>query len=364
MAQGRPTVDELIALGLYDPDEKLASERLALIEYLLDLGATVDELVAAYPDLAVVASTRALRGSGALLTEPELAARAGVPIETSARVWRAAGFSDPGPGARIFTEEEAEALRIYQAAAEWLGEETVLQVVRVIGSSMARIADAAIAAFLVNVGGPALADDPGGLALARANTEAVALLRGASEVLDVIFLRHVEALQRPVNPGDQTTQELTVGFADLVGSTALAQRLSIRELGTALAEFDELTADVVVDAGGRAVKLIGDEVMYVAPAPSTGCEIALRLSERFSDHPRLPPVRGGLAHGSVLTRDGDYFGPVVNLASRTIKLAGPSAVLAEATVRAAADGYEFTSIGSPELKGFEVPIELFEVRRR
>lgn len=57
----RPTVEELVALGLYDPDGELAAERLALIEYLFELGATVDELLAAHPDLASVASTRALR---------------------------------------------------------------------------------------------------------------------------------------------------------------------------------------------------------------------------------------------------------------------------------------------------------------
>jgi adenylate cyclase len=359
----RPTVDELVARGIYDPDGDLAAERLALIEYLLDLGATLDELEAAYPDLAAVASTRALRGSGALLTEAELAVRAGVPVETSERVWRAAGFPDPGPDARIFTEEEVDALRIFALAAEWLGEDTVLQVVRVIGSSMARVADAAIAAFLVNIGGPALAGDPGGLALARANTEAVTLLRSASGVMDAIFLRHVEALQRPVNPGDQSTQELTVGFADLVGSTALAQRLSIRDLGIALEEFDELTADVVVGAGGRVVKLIGDEVMYVATDPRAGCEIGLELAERLTDHPRLPPVRGGLAHGSVLTRDGDYFGPVVNLASRAIKLAAPGSVVAAAGLAEVAVGYRFASIGVCELKGFDEPVELFEVRR-
>ncbi len=46
--------------------------------------------------------------------------------------------------------------------------------------------------------------------------------------------------------GDQRTQQLAVGFVDLVGSTALAQQLSINELGALLAEFDELASDIVI----------------------------------------------------------------------------------------------------------------------
>ncbi|MGZ4689793.1 MAG: adenylate/guanylate cyclase domain-containing protein [Acidimicrobiia bacterium] len=359
----RPTNDELAAAGLYDPDDELASERLALIDYLLGLGATIEELVDAYPDLPQVASTRALLGAGERFTQAEAATRAGVPLETCARIWRATGFPDPGPEARVYTDEDVETLRTFQAGAELLGEDVVLQVARVIGSSMARVADAAIAAFIVNVAAPSLEDDPGGLSLARANTEAIMLLRQAAVAMDVIFRRHVEVLQRPLNEGDQRTQRLTVGFADLVDSTSLARQLSIKELGTVLAEFDELVSDVVIDGGGRVVKLIGDEVMYVVPDPLAGCEIALTLAERLSDHPRLPQARGGLAVGAVLSRDGDYFGSVVNLASRVVRLAAPGTVLTSGELTEAVDTCRFASIGTCELKGFDQRIELFEVHR-
>jgi adenylate cyclase len=357
-----PTPEELTALGLYDPDDALAAARLELIEYLLSLGATVDELVEASPNLPQVASTRALLGPGERFTQAEAAARAGIPMEAWARIWRAAGLPDPGPDARVCTEEDVEMLRTFEAGAELLGEDVVMQVARVIGSSMARVADAAIAAFVVNVAAPSLEDDPGGLTLARANTEAITLLRQASGAMDVIFRRHVELLQRPLIPGDQTTQQLAVGFVDLVGSTALAQQLSINELGAALAEFDELASDVVVAAGGRVVKLIGDEVMFVVADPSAACEIALALATCLADHPRLPPVRGGVTFGPVLSRDGDHFGPVVNLAARVVKLAAPGAVLVSADVRDAADRYRFTPIGARELKGFDETVALFELR--
>jgi class 3 adenylate cyclase len=71
-----------------------------------------------------------------------------------------------------------------------------------------------------------------------------------------------------------------------------------------------------------------------------------------------------LASGEVLTRDGDYFGPVVNLAARSVKLAGPGATLASrALAETCAAGYQFTPIGAQDLAGFEDPVELFRLER-
>jgi class 3 adenylate cyclase len=358
-----PTPEELAAAGIYDPDDDLASERLELIRFLLGLGATVDDLVAARPNLAVVASSLALRGPGRRVTAAEAARRAGVDVDLALRIWHVGGFPDPGPDAPAYTDEDIDALRTFQAGAEFLGDDVMLQVVRVMGSSLARIADAVVGAFVVNVAAPSLQNDESGLGLARANWEAVALLREAARAMDVMFRRHVERLQRPLTDGDQSTQVCAVGFADLVGSTALAQQLSFADLAAALTEFDELASDVVVDGGARVVKLIGDSVMFVTGDPDAACEIALALSERLADHPRLPSARVALAYGEVLTRDGDYYGPVVNLAARAEKLATPGTVLVTGALRDAADGFSFTRFGECELKGFDEPVELFEVRR-
>jgi adenylate cyclase len=135
------------------------------------------------------------------------------------------------------------------------------------------------------------------------------------------------------------------------------------QLGRALGEFEELAADAVATRGGRLVKLIGDEAMFVVADRATACEIALDLTARLADHPRLPTARGALAAGDVLTRDGDYFGPVVNLAARAVKLAEPGRVLVSAEVRDATDGYVFAPVGARELRGFDEPVELFRLER-
>jgi adenylate cyclase len=229
------------------------------------------------------------------------------------------------------------------------------------GSAMARLADAIISAFLINVE-PAVRDaDPDGLELARANAEASALLPTVNGALDILLRQHIIGARRTIL-GDAAdtgyeTQPMYVGFLDLVGSTALTQRLTTRELGSVLTEFEHVAADTVTSAGGRIVKLIGDEVLYTASDAAAACAIALNLAATFAAHPIVPTVRAGVAGGYVLLRDGDVFGPVVNLAARAVKVAAAGEVVAPKAVAAAA-GIQAEPLGRQRLKGFDHDVEL------
>jgi adenylate cyclase len=265
-------------------------------------------------------------------------------------------------------EEDVDAFRILLAGEEFLGEAVVMQMARVVGAAMARVADSLVSAFSVQVGAPTLAQDPSGIALARANTVASALVPGLAHALDVMLRRHFQVSRRPLDADSglvrgYDSQTIAVGFVDLVDSTRLVQQLSIGELGAALTEFDSCAIDTVIAGGGRLVKLIGDEAMFIAPDAGTACAIARDLVGNLADHPILPAARGGLAAGEVLSREGDYFGPVVNLAARAVKLAEPGSVLASGDVARDTGGYRFTSVGARRLKGFDEPIELFRLER-
>ena len=86
--------------------------------------------------------------------------------------------------------------------------------------------------------------------------------------------------------------------------------------------------------------------------------------ERFSDDAVLPGVRAAIAFGPLLVRDGDYFGPIVNLAARATKLAAPGGVVATEEVRAAvpdAVGIDFEVMAARELKGFDEAVTLYAV---
>ena len=73
--------------------------------------------------------------------------------------------------------------------------------------------------------------------------------------------------------------------------------------------------------------MIGDEVMFVVDNVADAARIGLDLADAYADDDLLSDVRVGLARGPVLFRDGDYFGPTVNLAHRIVNIGNPGTVL-------------------------------------
>jgi adenylate cyclase len=337
-AAGSEDAIEFERRGLYDPAATDAFERLAILRELVALGATTDELAAARDELAWLAVRVVLRPGPRELTLAELAGAAGVTEERAATVWRAAGFPRPTPDARPFSEADVELLRSVEAGAVLFGDDTILQMVRVMGSAMARVADTVISAFLVNVSSRLAEHDAGDLVHARANLGIQELVPQLTAAVDVLLRHHLEALRRPggavIAPtGNYESQRVAVGFSDIVESSALAHGRSLGEIGALLRRFEAQASDTITSGGGRVIKLIGDEVMYVAPGAAAACRIALVLSDSLRAGQVPLSLRGGVAVGDVLTRDGDYFGPVVNLAARLVRLARAGDVLVSAAVR-------------------------------
>jgi adenylate cyclase len=114
------------------------------------------------------------------------------------------------------------------------------------------------------------------------------------------------------------------------------------------------------------VKHIGDEVMFVVTDGAAACDIALSLVETFGSETGGAP-RGGVGFGTVVARGGDYYGSVVNLASRIVDTAVPGEVLVDTATRASAaaitDGLAFDAAGRRMLKGFDDPVPLWSVTR-
>jgi len=91
----------------------------------------------------------------------------------------------------------------------------------------------------------------------------------------------------------------------------------------------------VVSQHGRVVKMLGDEVLFVTDTPRDAAEIALRLTGPGRAARGLPALRVGMATGHVLSRFGDVYGPVGNLAARLTSLARPETVLVDRELAAA-----------------------------
>ena len=358
--------------GLYDPDADNAADRLALLEWLMERGITLEQMKEAHAagQLTGVAGDAVIR-PGELLTLQEAADRAGVSVNNIESIRRAVGFPAITTDEPIFSAADVEAFRGFQLASDVLGERTLLEFTRVLGSSLGRVAESAVWLFLENIEAPLVGAQRGELALAQANLEATELLVSVPRAMDAIFRFHIqEAVRRSRAARIGTTTfdsaHLGVGFVDLVGYTPMSQQLSPRELGRLVAEFEGIAHDVVTSHDGRLVKLIGDEVMFVAVDPVAVCEIAVTLIERYDSESDATP-RGGLAVGDLLTRGGDYYGPVVNAASRIADLAVPSEILVTgelcSEVSKVSDAFQFDRAGRRMLKGFDEPVELFALSR-
>ena len=209
--------------------------------------------------------------------------------------------------------------------------ESAVQMARVIGSSMARIAEAEAGPrtnpVLFTSSGDSVVDAD--RFAARASESIPAMAR----MLEYVWRRHLQAatrramLARARGLSEGTRPVMAVGFADMVGFTVLSQHLGDEELAAIVARFEELAHDTVVALGGRVVKMIGDEVMFVVQSPVNAARIGLSLSEAYAGDELISDVRVALAIGPTLLQEGDYYGPVVNLASRLVAVAHPGTVL-------------------------------------
>jgi adenylate cyclase len=205
------------------------------------------------------------------------------------------------------------------------------------------------------------------LELAQENLRAIESLDGVQAILQLLFRAHMAAATRRLRAArpraSVDTAPLAVGFVDLVGFTPLAQRMSPRELREVVERFEDTAHDVVTARGGRLVKVIGDEVMFIAVDPAVACDIALTLVERFAGDASVKP-RGGIAVGDLLVRGGDYYGPIVNLAARVADLAVPAEMLVTQEVAAhGGAGLRFEPAGKRMVKGLDAPVSLLAVER-
>jgi adenylate cyclase len=110
--------------------------------------------------------------------------------------------------------------------------------------------------------------------------------------------------------------------------------------------------------------MIGDEVMYVADDVETAATIALALVDAVVSDPSLPGARAGIATGTVVAREGDYFGPTVNLAARLVGMARNEAVLASGEVHdslASERGFRWRKLRTGKIRDIG-KVEIWRVR--
>jgi class 3 adenylate cyclase len=185
------------------------------------------------------------------------------------------------------------------------------------------------------------------------------------------------------SPAEATGErrQLTVMFCDLVGSTALSEKLDPEDLRSLLHAYRTLCGDVIARYDGFVARYVGDGILMYFGWPAAheeDAERALRAAleivhtvERASSTEAMS-VRIGIATGPVVVGEsagaGDQsklaIGSTPNLAARLQALAtADQIVIAASTRRLVGSTFELTDLGEHNLKGIAEPVHAWRVER-
>ncbi|MGH3441282.1 MAG: adenylate/guanylate cyclase domain-containing protein [Nitriliruptorales bacterium] len=338
-ASGAETVDELVALGIDEAEARAA----------VDEGRVPLVLV------------RQFLGEEKPHTLTEVAEKGGVEERVLRRVFVALGV----PLEDSFGEGDVAEARHLRELLETLSEDSIVRLARVRGRSVARIAMGDLSAVRDEIVAPMREEGADDLDVAIALSEAAeALHPKAAQLLVHAYERallHVLSGELATAATRGGTQELdvAVGFVDLVGYTALSAQADPSGLAAVLDAFEERVFDVTGSAPGvEVVKFVGDAAMLVARDVLQLAHVLVRVTRR-TDALEDAPLRAGLAAGTTLAREGDYFGPPVNVAARLTDQARPWSVLADGDLEGRlAAAFDTSRIRPVRLRGlgFQRPV--------
>ncbi len=180
---------------------------------------------------------------------------------------------------------------------------------------------------------------------------------------------------------------LTVLYADLRGSTLLAERISPEELVGFMNHYLGQMTDIILAHEGTLDKFVGDEVMALFGAPFPQADHALRavrvglamqsahqvVREIWRDRGiDAPPLGVGIATGELIVGEmgcpqrADYtvIGKAANLGSRICSVAKADQVLiSQETYNLIKEDVEVKPINDLQLKGFDRNIPAYDVMR-
>lgn len=280
-----------------DPDE--------VFETLRDLGLPEEAVRRAVergrPEDAIFESVLLPEIADRTVSANDVVARGGPPLVQIEGFWDAFGLPIDDPDEPRFSEEEAEIfLRLNEMQDVW-PPEVGLQVARVYGRLLARIAQTEIQ----------------------------------------VFREYVQPRLR--SDGDP-----------------VAAMLATRD---AFAQLLPTTGPLLLGVHRRWVGL-GDGYMLVYADGATALEVGRRViaAMRASDAD-LPAIHCSAHTGTAIAREGDFFGGAVNLAARLLGAAGGDELVAtEATVEAGGEAFDWDPAGSVGVRGVAEPVEVFRLR--
>ena len=251
----------------------------------------------------------------------------------------------------------------------------LLQLIRVYGQAMARVADAEVRLFHLYVHEPLMRSGQTGMETAeQLQTLSPRVLPLAGPALDLIHRRYLQHfIEQDVvshmesdlsgTSIDLGRVRVAIAFADLAGYTRLTEEEGDLTAVDAVERFVE-AVERSLPTGARVIKTIGDEAMIIGSDAAALVGWAVAFQAGLTERP-LPRI--AVHYGAALYRDGDYYGREINMASRIAARSGAGEVLVSRPVvdqvtAAGRRGVVLDPIGEISLRGFNEPTELFLAR--
>ena len=166
----------------------------------------------------------------------------------------------------------------------------------------------------------------------------------------------------------------TILFTDMASSTTLADRLGDAAAQEVRRTHNEIVRTALSANGGNEIKHTGDGIMASFGTASAALQTAIAIQRGVAQHKQERPdsplrVYVGLNAGEPIAEGDpegriDLFGTSVNLAARICEHANAGQIVAADVVRQLAAGKQFlfSDLGETELRGFEDPVKLWELR--
>ena len=283
------------------------------------------------------------------------------------RLWNALGFADVAEDNREFTDADVEAFREIAQLVEdnLIDPDLAVSMARPMGHLLSRLGAAQIGALSSLVDpNPDAATPPPLFATAAAADRLVPVLE---RLVVYTWRRHLAAAAAAALPVANAVPGApqAVGFVDIVSYTMLSRRTDPGQLVEMLESFEGCVFDRVAKSGGRVVKTLGDEVLFVTARPDAAADIALSVVEaRESLRPARRACRPGLR--PTARSGGRRFGPTVNIAARTTGLARSGIVLVDRAFRTElgdAPGFQVERRTPRLVKGYSA-LTTYRIRRR
>jgi adenylate cyclase len=359
---------------LGDLTGKAREARIALLEDLAAAGVSLDELKRAVEEnrLVLLPVERVFDSGTESYTSRQIAQEAGLEHDFLLRLLRALGAPLPEDDQAVYSDADLEAARrAKQFLDAGLPEQGVLETSRLIGISMAGLADANRDMVGEVFTEPGIDERELALRYAAAAQTMSPLL---GETLLHAYRIHLrEAIRQAVVTETELAEgrlsgsdDVTIAFADLVGFTSLGESLEIEQIGDLTGRLFELASEAARPPI-RLVKMIGDAAMFASRDPEPLLDAVIGLVDAAGTD-EIPPLKVGVARGQALGRGGDWYGRPVNLAARITSFARPDSVVVDQSVKdsiAQSNGrpFDFSFAGKRHFKGIEGEVPVHRVRR-